>query len=140
MPLQSWAALFAGTPPSDLGAPAGRLKPCPDTPNCVNSQATGAHAVAPIAFADSPLAALQRMARVLESMPRTRIVERTAGYLRAEASSRIFGFVDDVELLLDAEARVLHVRSASRLGYSDLGVNRRRIEAIRAAFEASSGT
>lgn len=70
-------------------------------------------------------------------MPRTRIRRDEAAYLHAEFRSLIFRFVDDVEFLLDADAGVIHVRSASRLGYSDLGVNRRRVEAIRQAFSAS---
>lgn len=121
--------------PQNLGVGDGRLADCPATPNCVCSQdARPDHAIEPFAFADSPAAALARLERVLVAQPRTRVVERSDGYLRAEATSLLFRFVDDVEFLLDAEAKRIHVRSASRAGHSDLGVNRRRVEAIRAAF------
>lgn len=121
--------------PHGLGVHDGRLTACPTTPNCVCSQDDRLdHAIEPFAFAGSPAAALARLEGALASQPRTRIVERSDGYLRAEATSLLFRFVDDVEFLLDAEAKRIHVRSASRAGRSDLGVNRRRVEAIRAAF------
>ena len=136
-----FAGWFAGAAPADPGVSEGRLKPCPVRPNCVSSQASGASHVPALVFQGDSATVLQRLKTVLESMPRMRIVAQTPTYIRAEAASRIFGFVDDVEFLLDAQARLVHVRSASRLGYSDLGVNRRRIEAVRAAFNASqSGT
>jgi uncharacterized protein (DUF1499 family) len=72
-------------------------------------------------------------------MPRMRIVEEQPGYLRVESSSRLIGFVDDVEFLVDAEHHVVHVRSASRMGYSDLGVNRQRVEDIRRQLANRSG-
>lgn len=128
---------FAGTAPNDLGASGGRLKPCPDTPNCVHSQGEGARRVEPLAYDDTADRALDRLKHVLSAIARMVIVEERSDYLRLEASSRVFGFVDDVEFLLDPNARLIHVRSASRLGYSDLGANRQRIEAIRAAFAAA---
>jgi uncharacterized protein (DUF1499 family) len=78
--------------------------------------------------------ALARLKQVLLNEPRTSIVKEEGDYLHAEARSFLFRFVDDVEFLLDADQQVIHVRSASRIGYSDLGVNRRRIERIRSAF------
>jgi uncharacterized protein (DUF1499 family) len=121
------------TDPADLAA--GRLRPCPSSPNCVSSQADDdAHRVEPLAFTGDPAAAMERLRRSVESLPGARIVSARDGYLHAEFTSRIFRFVDDVELLLDPEAGVVHVRSASRVGYSDLGANRRRVEAIRRAF------
>jgi len=117
-----------------MGAPEGRLAACPGTPNCVNSQETGRSFVAPLAFDDSAASAFARLQRILSSFPRTRIVERTESYLRAEVRSRFFGFVDDVEFHVDAPAHRVHVRSASRVGYSDFGVNRARVEAIRVKF------
>lgn len=130
--------MFSGTPPRDLGIRDGRLKPCPDSPNCVSSQAQGKAYIAPFAFEDSPHAALSRLKSILGSMPRVRIVESLPQYLRAEAASRVFGFVDDIEFHVDAAARLVHVRSAARLGYRDFGVNRSRIEAIRARFTQSA--
>lgn len=121
--------------PQGLGVLDGRLTACPATPNCVCSQDDRPdHAIEPLTFTDSPAAAWQRLEAAVAALPRTRIVERTDGYLHAEATSLLFRFVDDVEFLLDAEAKRIHVRSASRAGHSDLGVNRRRVEAIRAAF------
>jgi len=135
MSASAFAGLFAGTPPTDLGVREGRLKPCPGKPNCVSSQAQDeSHRVAPLLFQGSAQVAFERLKAVLAAMPRTRIVEEGEGYLRAEAASRLFGFVDDIEFYLDAAAAQLHVRSASRIGYSDLGVNRARVEAIRKAF------
>jgi uncharacterized protein (DUF1499 family) len=130
--------MFSGTPPANLGIRDGRLAPCPDTPNCVNSQAQGSDYIAPLAFADAPDAALARLRAILNRLPRVRIVTESEGYVRAEAVSRVFKFVDDVEFYVDAPARLVHVRSAARLGYSDFGVNRTRIESIRAQFEHSA--
>jgi uncharacterized protein (DUF1499 family) len=133
----AFAGLFAGTPPTDLGVREGRLKPCPATPNCVSSQAQDAsHRVAALRFQGSAQVAFERLKAVLAAMPRMRIVEARDGYLRAEAASRLFGFVDDLEFYFDAPTAQVHVRSASRIGYSDLGVNRARVEAIRKAFES----
>ena len=128
------AGWFSGKPPEGLGVRDGRLRPCPDTPNCVGSQDTGAAALAPIAYRGSASVAWQRLAQIVETMPRTTVTRKTSHYLHAEAASRLLGFVDDVEFLLDENASVIHMRSASRLGYSDLGVNRRRLEQVRSLF------
>ena len=115
---------------------ADRLAPCPSSPNCVSSQATDdAHRVAPIVFRGDPAAALRRLRTVIEAMPRARIVEMTDSRLKAEFQSWLFRFVDDVDAIVDPGTGTIQVRSASRVGYSDLGVNRKRVEAIRAAFE-----
>lgn len=129
------AGWFSGKPPNDIGLRDGRLKPCPETPNCVGSQDAGGSAIAPIAFRGEPDAAWRRLVAVASALPRTRVIQQDERYLRVEATSRIFGFVDDVEFLLDPDKRVIHVRSASRVGHSDLGVNRKRIEQIRAHFQ-----
>ena len=78
--------------------------------------------------------AMARLKRVLAAMPRVRVVTETETYLHAESTSLVFRFVDDVEFLIDPEARVVHFRSASRAGRADLGVNRARMEAVRRAF------
>lgn len=130
------AGWFSGKPPEGLGVRDGRLKPCPETPNCVNSQDQGSAALPPIAYRGSANLAWQRLATIIEAMPRTTVTHKSSHYLRAEAASRLLGFLDDVEFLLDENASVIHVRSASRLGYSDLGVNRRRIEQVRTLFAA----
>lgn len=119
----------------ELGVVAGRLKPCPESPNCVCSQDSDAGpAIDPIAFSGSADDALRCLKRVLAEYPRTKIIDEAPGYLRAESRSALFRFVDDLEFLVDAEASEIHVRSAARVGYSDLGANRKRVEAIREAF------
>lgn len=131
------ASLFA-RPPLNLGSHEGRLAPCPSTPNCVSTQTDNPRKrMEPIPFTGDAADAWKRMRQVLAAWPRTRIVTATEEYLHAECTSRIFRFVDDVEILLDPLARVLHFRSASRAGRSDLGVNRRRMEGIRRAFQGS---
>lgn len=123
------------TPPTDLGRHGDQLAPCPDSPNCVTSFAADAdHRVEPISFAGDADAARVRLRQVLTAMPRARIVTEDDRYLRVEFTSALFRFVDDVEFLIDAAAGCVHVRSASRVGHSDLGANRKRVEQIRAAF------
>jgi len=125
----------AGDRPGDLGVRDGRLSPCRPTPNCVASQTDRAadpgHHVAPLAIRDDPEAAWAGLVAAVRAAPRTHIVTERSGYLHAEYASRVFGFVDDLELQLDLSAQIVHVRSASRIGYSDFGVNRARIEALR---------
>ena len=114
-----------------------RLAPCPDKPNCVSSVATDAsHHVEPLRFTGSLENALDRLEIILRGLPRVTVVAVEGGYLRAEFKSALLGFVDDVEFMADASAAFIHVRSASRVGYSDLGVNRKRVEEIRALFQA----
>lgn len=127
---------FAGTRPTDLGVKAGKLTPCPNSPNCVVSQGAqdGEHAIAPIAYTTDKATALAKLKAVIAAQPRTELIEQTEDYLYAEFTSQLMGFVDDVEFYFDPAESVIQVRSASRLGESDLGVNRKRIEAIRTAF------
>ena len=116
-----------------------RLLPCPKSPNCVTSQTAedSNHFIAPFRFNGSPESAWQILVTIIESAKRTTITKKTADYLHAEVKSRVFRFVDDVEFIMHAQDQVIHVRSASRTGYSDLGVNRRRIERLRKAFVAT---
>ena len=124
-----------GRKPDNLGVKDGRLAPCPATPNCISSQAADeAHRMDPIPFSGEADAALARLKAVLAARPRTTVVEERGDYLRAESLSRVFRFVDDVEFLVDRAAKVIHFRSASRVGRWDLGVNRKRMEEIRKAF------
>jgi uncharacterized protein (DUF1499 family) len=121
--------------PGNLGVRNGRLAPCPASPNCVCSQDDDpAHHVEPIPFTGSPHVALAFLVTAVTAQPRTRLLTVGGNYLHAEFGSRVFRFVDDVEFLIDADQGVIHVRSASRAGYSDFGVNRRRIETLRAAL------
>ena len=116
-------------------SPASRLAPCPRTPNCVSTQAPpGSKRMDPIPYTGSLAEAREKLLRVLRAHPRTRIVREEPDFLKAECRSRIFRFVDDVELVLDDTAKEIHFRSASRLGRKDFGVNRQRMEEIRRAF------
>ena len=127
--------LFAGSRPNGLGIHEGRLKSAPPTPNCVNSQsAEGYSAIAPLGYTGDGKAALTRLKVLMSTMATARVVEFRPDYLYAEFSSKWLGFVDDVEFYLDEAAGLIHVRSASRLGRKDFGVNRKRVEAIRTAF------
>ena len=132
------SALLAGchgARPASLGARQGRLAPCPASPNCVSSLADDEmHRVAPLPFSGTAAAAIDRLAGTVRSLPRASVITATDDYLHAEFRSAVFRFVDDVEFLADESAGVIHVRSASRVGTSDLGVNRRRVESIRARW------
>ena len=119
--------------------PAGEtthiLAPCPASPNCISSKATDPeHFTEPLHFNGDASLAWNRLKSALGKESRLSIVEDTGSYLHAEVRSLVFRFVDDVEFVLDPEAGVIQVRSASRTGYSDFGVNRRRVERIRKAF------
>jgi uncharacterized protein (DUF1499 family) len=127
----------AGRRPEALGVHEGRLAPCPGSPNAVCSDAAdAAHRVEPLVLAVAPAEAWGAAREAVAALPRTRLVTARDDYLHAECASRLLGFVDDLELHLRPEAGVIAVRSASRLGYSDLGVNRRRVETLRAALRA----
>jgi uncharacterized protein (DUF1499 family) len=123
--------------PDNLGPLDGKLRPCPNSPNCVSTFATDdGHKIEPLTFTDSPDAALARLKTVLLLQPRVQIVTATDTYLHVEFTTALMRYVDDVEFLVDAEKKLIHFRSASRLGYSDLGANRKRMETIRRAFVA----
>jgi uncharacterized protein (DUF1499 family) len=122
-----------GSPPADLGVHDGLLAPCPQTSNCVSSQASDdEHRVAPLPYAGPAADAMTKLRGIIRSLPRTRIVTDTGTYLHVEFTSALFRFVDDAEFLADDRTKVIHVRSASRIGRFDLGANRARIERIRA--------
>lgn len=127
---------FAGTPPTHLGLDQGHLVSCPTTPNCVSSQSLDeSHQIAPIPYSGSASMAISALRQVIESFPRTQIITVTDDYLYATFSTPLMGFVDDVEFYLNPATQVIEVRSASRLGESDLGVNRQRVETIRTQLE-----
>jgi uncharacterized protein (DUF1499 family) len=122
--------MFNWRRPENLGVTSGRFAPCRRTPNCVSSQADPAdteHYIAPIPFRGDAIAAVRK---AVESLPRTRIISATSNYLYAEFRSKLLGFVDDVEFFFDGSA--IQVRSAARLGRRDFGVNRNRVERLRA--------
>ena len=130
--------LFSGRRPKDLGVRNGLLKPVPASPNAVSSQAAGAyHQIAPLRYIGTSEPAMAALKSIIESTPRTSIVEERADYLYAEFASMLIGYVDDVEFYFPPKPSVIHVRSASRVGYSDFGVNRKRIEVIRTKLAAA---
>lgn len=134
--------LFSGKRPELPGVAAGRLAPCNPSPNCVASQSDrsdATHYIAPIAVRADLGRTFAELKRIVRATERANIVRDDAIYLRAEYRSHFLGFVDDVEFWLDPRAAVVHVRSASRIGYGDFGVNRARIEGIRSQL-ASAGT
>lgn len=115
--------------------PASRLTPCPKTPNCVSTLAPpGKQHMDPIPYQGSREQARQRLLSALRGMERTKIVEEGADYLHAECRSRLLRFVDDVVLVLDDQAKLIHFRSSSRTGRYDWGVNRQRMEKLRSDF------
>ncbi len=127
-------SLFSKTP-TNLGVHDGRLAPCPPTPNCVCTQCDDPqHHMPPIPFTGDAASIKRRIRQVVENMPRAKIVEESDNWLRAEFKSAIFRFVDDVEFLIDEPAQIVHFRSASRVGYSDLQANRKRMAAITGAL------
>jgi len=111
-----------------------RLQPCPNSPNCVCSDESGSQAIEPIAIQGDPQTVWRRLQHYLAGERGFTIKSVESDYLKVEAKTRLLRFVDDVEFELRAEAGVIAVRSASRVGYSDLGANRRRIEKIRQAL------
>ena len=123
--------------PDNLGVHDGQLADCPTTPNCVSTTATPeSQRMDPIPFDGTVDNARARLLEILAAQPRTKIVTEQPTYLHAECTTAIFRFVDDIEFLIDEEQHVIHFRSASRTGHSDLGENRRRMEQIAAAFRS----
>ena len=108
-----------------------KLAPCPSSPNCISTQSTNPDKyMPPLPYAANAEESRSIIRSIIESMPRSNIVEEKAHYIHAEFRSLIFRFVDDIEFLFDEEAKTIHFRSASRAGYSDFGVNRRRMQNI----------
>jgi len=115
-----------------LGVVDAKLSPCPASPNCVSSDAKDtAQLVKPFSFDGSPEQAWNLLIEQVALLPRVAIVKKDDHYLHAECRSRIFRFVDDLEFLLRSEAGLIEVRSASRTGYYDFGVNRARLDRLR---------
>jgi uncharacterized protein (DUF1499 family) len=134
--LPFFEGVFAGQTPNNLGVNEGKLAPCPDSPNCVVSQGGDEnHTISPISYDGDRSAVREKLLQVLAVVSGTKIVKQTDNYIRAESASRLLGFVDDLEFYLPEAEKVIQVRSAARLGESDLGVNRRRLEQIRLALQ-----
>ena len=122
-----------------LGVNNGHLMECPQTPNCVNSQAKDdKHAIQPIAFIGTSKEAQVSLLKILDELKPAKVVAVQDNYIHAEFVSKLFRFIDDVEFYFpktDGKETSIHVRSASRVGRSDFGANRKRIEHIRSFFE-----
>lgn len=140
------AGLLAGKAPPDLGVRDGKLKPPSKTENSVSSQAAlypdhpqrRYAEIAPLALRGDGPATLAKIKAVVEAMPGAKVVKSEPDYLYAQYTTKLMKYVDDVEFWYDPAAQVIQVRSASRLGKSDLGVNRKRVEAVRAGLAAAS--
>lgn len=134
--------LFSGTRPANLGVHEARLAPPTRTPNNVNSQidkaADAEHYIEPLRYRGDARKAWETLRNIVTGMQRVKVVKSEPNYLYAEFTSKLIGFVDDTEFYLDEKAGVIHVRSASRLGRSDSGVNRGRVESIRAKLAQAS--
>ncbi len=128
-----------GPRPSSPGVEKGKLKKCPDTPNCVSSQEDGSHFIEPVKYSGTLADARRTLLDILNNMKRTLVITSEDNYIHAESTSLLFRFVDDVEFYLDDSTKLIHVRSASRVGRSDLGVNRKRVEEIQEKFETMQG-
>ena len=133
--LITWLVCSMFVLPMSASATPASLPPCPDTPNCVSSQAGD---VEPFRFSGPAGEAWRRLIEAVKSLKRSRLVEQSDRYLHAEITSRVFRFVDDLQCLLLPDQQLIQVRSASRVGYSDLGVNRRRVEALRNIWQQKS--
>ncbi|MFT6907625.1 MAG: hypothetical protein ACJAS1_004309 [Oleiphilaceae bacterium] len=126
-----------------LGVETGQLVQCPTKPNCVNSQAKdNEHFIEPILSTKTQLQTKEQLLKILNDIKRSEIKVIESDYIRAEFISMVFRFVDDVEFYFPettSKEIIIHVRSASRIGHSDFGVNRKRIEEIRKKFKLSNG-
>jgi uncharacterized protein (DUF1499 family) len=129
------AACTGGKPMVKLGVTNSELAACPTSPNCVSSDAADPeHYIAPLQLSGSPEEAWAIVHSLVAALPRTRIITTDSTYLHAECRSTIFGFVDDLEIHLRPGENLMAVRSAARLGYTDFGVNRKRVERLRAGL------
>lgn len=115
--------------------PNMKLKQCPDSPNCVSSQSDSeSHKISPLPYKSSAEEAMHHIKKTILAFPRTKLIEEKDQYLHVEFKSFIFRFIDDVEIIVDDSENVIHLRSASRVGHSDLGANLRRVEEIKNNF------
>ena len=121
-------------PPDNLGLKNGKLSNCPSRPNCVctfQDKSDSSHYIAPMTYTSSQPEAMAKIKSALTEISRTKIVTETKNYLHVECTSLVFRFIDDLEIYLDDSTKLVHFRSASRVGHSDLGVNKKRVEALK---------
>jgi uncharacterized protein (DUF1499 family) len=125
-------------PPKKRPDEGSVLAACPASPNCVTSiDRDKRHAIAPLVYPSNRAAAYRALIEIIDTQPRATIVKQGSAYVHVEFSSRFFGFIDDVEFLFVPDQPSIEVRSASRTGYFDFGVNRKRIEKIRRLLAAA---
>ena len=121
---------------NQIGITDGKLAPCPKSPNCVSTQVSDKkHIIKPLKYSSTLKEAKLKILDIIESLKRTKIINETENYIHAEFRTRTFKFVDDVEFYFDDTEKIIHFRSASRVGWSDMGVNRKRMEKIRKLYE-----
>ncbi|RMG94187.1 MAG: DUF1499 domain-containing protein [Chloroflexi bacterium] len=123
--------------PQNLGVENGRFAPCPASPNCVSTQASPddtEHYISAIPYNTDLATAHDTIIQIIQQTPRTTIITNSPDYIYAEFRTPLWRFIDDVEFYFDDENKLIHFRSASRLGYGDMGTNRKRMEAIRTTF------
>ena len=120
---------------TSTSASAPLLKGCPNKPNCVSSMAVDSHNIAPLRFKQGQTISPQQLSDILQQLEQRMTLSINKGHLQAEISSRLFGFIDELDLIIDPEQKLIHVRSAARTGYYDFGVNRRRVEKLRTRLQ-----
>lgn len=126
---------FPPKKPASIGIQAGSLAICGNKPNCVCSLDNRPnYMILPLDWVGSESIGIEKIESLVNSFPRTKVISKSGNYLHAEFRTLIFGYVDDVEFLVDVNAKKIHIRSASRLGYSDLGANLSRVEKLRTLF------
>ncbi|MBT5019884.1 DUF1499 domain-containing protein [bacterium] len=127
--------------PANLGVNEGQLAPCPTSPNCVSSQSNDSeHGMTPIKYQGDTASNIQNIKSVMQARPRTNLITERDNYLHFEATSKILRFVDDIEFYIDEENQLIQFRSASRVGRSDMGVNRKRMNEIQQALNENKNS
>ena len=131
---------FGVPAPRNLGVNNGQLSPCPDTPNCVSTQAPSTdaeHFMPAIPYTQDASFVMTQVLRAVSAMPRATVIKQEDTYLHAEFRSPTMGFPDDVEFYIDDANKLLHFRSAARMGRGDMGVNRQRMTELSEKIKAS---
>lgn len=130
---------FLAGRPDNIGVKNGQLAVCSSSPNCVSSfaqEADNKHYIAPLSYSLSEAETVVGIKKALSKLSRTKIISESESYIHAEVTTLIFRFVDDLEILIDSESKLIHFRSASRVGHSDMGVNRKRVEQLKKELKA----
>ena len=124
-------SLYSRKTPENLGINDGRVSDCPQSDNCVSSEASGeSHHISPLTIKGSTVDVVNLLRQVIEDMGGT-VVETTGGYIHAEFTSSFWHFKDDLECLYNEKDGEVQIRSASRVGHFDFNANRNRVELLR---------